>query len=172
MEKRIISMIGPEQPSLLPTICRHIAQWDCNIDDSRITGVGGEAAILMAISGTSEAVQTLDAHLPKQLQQLNMVARIKPFNASTSEQQEQYTIFIQTMDHPGLIRDITQYLTDHDVSIQEANTKVTHAPHTGTPFFELELTSQGLIESQFDAFNHQFSQFCESRNLDMTIVRS
>ena len=61
----VLTALGTDQPGLITKLSHIIKDSDCNIEDSRMSVLGGEFAILMQISGNWDKLVKLENTLEK-----------------------------------------------------------------------------------------------------------
>jgi glycine cleavage system transcriptional repressor len=76
--KLVISALGADRPGIVDELSDIIYSHELNIEDSRMTVLGGEFAILLLISGELTALDTLQSELSEIEQTLQMDLLVKP----------------------------------------------------------------------------------------------
>mgnify|MGYP003446493178 FL=1 len=74
----VISALGKDRPGIVNLLAQAILEAGCNIQDSRMTVLGGEFALMLLVSGPWNAVGKLESQtkaLEKKLD-LTLVAKI------------------------------------------------------------------------------------------------
>ena len=51
-----------------------------------------------------------------------------------------YAVEVVAMDHPGIVHDITNFVSERNINVEDLYTTVYQAPHTGAPMFSLHMT--------------------------------
>ncbi len=70
------------------------------------------------------------------------------------------------MDRIGVVHDITEFLVNNDISIQDMFTNTYQATHSGTPMFSLNATINIPADISISAIRGDFIDFCDRLNLD------
>ena len=60
----VISALGDDRPGLIDGLSGRILESGCNVEDSRMTVLGGQFAVLMLVSGNWNDIGKLEAQLP------------------------------------------------------------------------------------------------------------
>jgi glycine cleavage system transcriptional repressor len=166
----VITALGSDRPGIVNDLSSLVASHDCNIQDSRMTVLGGEFAIIMMIAGSDSAIAELEDKLESEAQALNLTTIIKRTSGrETCHDTIAYIAEIIAIDNPGIVSDITGFFSHRKINIDDLTTGTYAAPHTGTQMFNLTMRvniPSGLSLSQL---KDDFIQFCDDRNLDAMI---
>jgi len=73
------------------------------------------------------------------------------------------------MDHPGIVHNISDFLSSRNLNIEEIETKTYPAAHTGTPMFSLEMIVSVPADSSVKQLRDEFIIFCDDLNLDASL---
>lgn len=137
----VISALGKDRPGIVNDLSKAILDSGGNVEDSRMTVLGGEFALILLVSGHWSAIGKLEHQLPalgKKLD-LTIVARHtepRPARANMVP----YVIDVISMDHPGIVHDIAEFFAARKINIEEMSTWTYPAAHTGTSMFSMNMT--------------------------------
>lgn len=167
--KAVVSIIGHDRPGFISAITATANELSLNIEDSRMTVLGGEFALLMALAGPEDALKTFDTRI-NEMSGDDVSFIFRP----TADRQpvvaaRPYTATIVAMDHPGIVASIAGFFAARDINIYELDTTATPAPHTGTPIFNVRLTAEVPVDFTIKALRQAFNEFCEDNDLDGTL---
>src|SRR3989338_8612797 len=73
----VISAIGKDRPGIVNELSKVIVDNGCNIEDSRMTVLGGEFALIVLISGSWSAVAKLETQVPVIRKKLDLTTTAK-----------------------------------------------------------------------------------------------
>lgn len=139
----VLTAIGKDKPGLVAAVSRYILQCGCNIEDSRMAILGGEFAMLILVDGELEAVTKLVRNAGSEAEKVGLSIQAH----QTSGPGEgalagtiPYQLDAYSLDHPGIVQRITQYVAERRINIRAMDTRLTYAPHTGQPLFSLHAT--------------------------------
>ncbi|MDO6708453.1 MULTISPECIES: glycine cleavage system protein R [unclassified Photobacterium] len=114
----VITAIGTDRPGITDEITRHISQSGCNIEDSRLAIFGSEFTFILLLSGTASAISRVEATLPLQAQQLDLLTMMK---RTTRHEHRFYPytaeFHIEGTDAPGLIEKFTHFCATRQIDI-------------------------------------------------------
>ncbi len=167
----VISAIGTDRPGIVNELSQLIVRNNGNIDDSRMTVLGGEFAIILLISAPQEALTKIAQILQQQANklQLNILTKHTRPDKGQTEQQIPYVVEVLAMDNPGIVYQLADFLSRRNINIQSMQTDRYPAPHTGTPMFAIEMiitVPQAIIINEL---RDDFLDLCEDMNLDASI---
>lgn len=169
-EKLIISVITQDRPGIVREISDAVNEAGCNIEDSSMMVLGGSFAILMMVSGDDACIASL-----KQKEQAlsdSFGTLVQMQLATDREQQapgQPYVIEVVSLDHPGIVRELSEFVAHRNINIETLDTETYAAAHTGSTMFRLEMTVNIPAEVKLSAFKHELIDFCDQKNLDVTV---
>lgn len=165
--KLVISALGADRPGIVDELSNIIYEHSLNIEDSRMTVLGGEFAILLLVSGEQssiDAVQT-QAHEIEQALQMRLLIKATS-DSSTIENAIPYAVEVAALDHPGIVNNIAGFFSSRNINIVDLQTESYSAPHTGTPMFALHMTIGISADTNIAQLRDEFTQVCDELNLD------
>jgi glycine cleavage system transcriptional repressor len=170
MERVVISAIGHDRPGIVNDLAALIRELGLNIEDSRMTVLGGEFAVLMAVAGPPDAIEALRPRLEATCASLGLAHLYRPTRSrAPSGNLLPYAVTVTAMDHPGIVHDVAGFFSSRSINIDELTTQMEHAPHTGTPIFNLEMRVQVPAGTRIHALRAAFEDFCAERDLDGSV---
>jgi glycine cleavage system transcriptional repressor len=166
-QRAVISAIGPDRPGIVNEIAAVVRELDLNIEDSRMTVLGGEFAILMSVTGPERAVAGLEPRLARVCGELGLVHLFRPtVERDRTRPSIPYRVRVRAMDHPGIVHEIARFFSARQINIEDLNTETRPAAHTGTPIFDLTMRVQIPPGTQIRALRSAFESFCDEHDLD------
>ena len=166
----VISALGKDRPGIVNQLSQLILDCGCNVEDSRMTVLGGEFAMLLMVSGHWSAITRLERQLPVLEKKLELTLLAKHTEPRTSAQDRvPYVVDVVAMDHPGIGHDVADFFASREINIEELSTWTYPAAHTGTPMFSLNMTVSIPGEVHIGRLRDEFTGFCDNLNLDATL---
>ena len=165
----VISTIGQDQPGIVENISNWVHELDLSIDDSRMTVLGGEFAIVMAVSGHSTALTMLEKTLDDKCSDIGLAYLFRLTEGKSTKSLETLRVDVETMDHPGVVNNVAQFFSGLAVNIRELQTDSVAAPHTGTPIFSMTMVVEIPRELHPSLLGKKFESFCEENALEGSI---
>lgn len=165
--KLVISALGADRPGIVDELSNIIYNHDLNIEDSRMTVLGGEFAVLLLVSGDLSSLDTLQSEIPEIEQTLQMRLLVKPTTeTNATENAIPYSVEVASLDHPGIVSNIASFFSEQDINIVNLQTESYSAPHTGSPMFALHMTIGIPAETNIAQLRETFLDTCDELNLD------
>jgi glycine cleavage system transcriptional repressor len=166
-QRAVISAVGEDRPGIVNDLTELIKELELNIDDSRMTVLGGEFAVLMSVAGEAEAISALEPRLTALCQELGLAHLFRPTTErSAATRGLPYRVRVTAMDHPGIVQPIAGFFSARQINIEDLHTQLQHAAHTGTPIFNLEMKIYLPAASEAHTLAADFDAFCDEQDLD------
>jgi glycine cleavage system transcriptional repressor len=163
----VISALGNDRPGIVNQLSKTILDCGCNIENSRMTVLGGEFAVILMVSGHWGAITRLERQLTVVGEKLGLtiLARHTELRDGAKDMLP-YTVDVVAMDHPGIVHDVADFFASREVNIEEMSTWIYPAAHTGTPMFSLNMTLSIPGGIHIGRLRDEFTAFCDNLNLD------
>lgn len=171
----VISAIGSDRPGIVNELSQLIVQNNGNIDDSRMTVLGGEFAIILLISATGNELNSIEQILKQQASSLELsIITKQTSNKALSEKTHDdkkvpYIVEVLAMDNPGIVYKLADFFSSRDINIQSLQTDRYPAPHTGTQMFAIEMIIAVPQTIIINDLREDFLDLCDDMNLDASI---
>lgn len=169
--KLVISALGTDRPGIVDELSNIVFEHSLNIEDSRMTVLGGEFAILLLVSGDQSSIDAIQTQVHEIEQALQMRLMIKvTTDSSPIENAIPYAVEVAALDHPGIVNNISSFFSERDINIVNLQTESYSAPHTGTPMFALHMTIGISADTNIGQLRDAFMQVCDELNLDAELT--
>jgi len=170
----VISAIGSDRPGIVNELSQLIVKNNGNIDDSRMTVLGGEFAIILLISAADNELKTIEQILNQKAASLELNIITKQTSNTLAEstsldKKVPYIVEVLAMDNPGIVYKLTDFFSSRDINIQSLQTDRYPAPHTGTQMFAIEMVITVPQTIIINDLRDDFLDLCEDMNLDASI---
>lgn len=169
-QQLVISAMGKDRPGLVDTLSKAVFDAGCNIEDSRMTVLGGDFAVIMLISGNWSSIGKLEAQLGNlgSSDDLNVISR-RTEARQTGRDLLPYAVDVVAMDNPGIVHNLASFFSARSINIQDLVTTSYAAAHTGTPMFSVRMTLEIPARTHIGSLRDEFMDFCDQLNLDAMI---
>lgn len=169
-EYLVITATGEDRTGLVKDFTARIVDSGCNIEESRMTVLGGQFAILMLLSGPWNALQKLEDRLDSIATELSLaVLHRRTQDTQRSTPLVPYRVEVVSMDHPGIVHRLADFFAAQHINIEEVVTDTYPAPHTGTPMFSVMMTVGIPADAHISTLRGDFLNYCDDLNLDAII---
>jgi glycine cleavage system transcriptional repressor len=170
MTKAVIASVAEDRPGIVSELSTIVHDLGLNIEDSRMTVLGGEFAVLMSVAGEEPALAELDSQLGQQAANGGFAYLFRRTGDRSQTEHQIFTASIEAMDHPGIVSGITRFFSDRGVNIRELTTETTRAPHTGAPVFNLTMEIEIIADDTIGELREAFEAFCSAESLDGELI--
>ena len=136
MNEYIIIANGPDRIGIVSDFSKILTDNGGNIKESRMTKLAGDFAIIMLIEIASSKTE-----IENYLSKLNLIISIKnatKISAKSKNVRRPKKIFLKGADNEGLVFSLTDFLSKHDININNLTTEIVQAPITGINLFSME----------------------------------
>lgn len=166
----VLTALGHDKPGIVNKLSKVILDNGGNITESHMMVLSGEFAIMLLITGQHESITNINAKLKEIGESLDLTIIAKEAQLPESiPKRLPYQITVVSMDHPGIVHKISDFLSSHNLNIEEIETQTYPAAHTGTPMFSLVMTITIPADSSVRSLRDKFLVFCDDLNLDATL---
>jgi glycine cleavage system transcriptional repressor len=166
----VISALGNDKPGIVNELSKTILDQGGNISESRMTVLGGEFAMMLLVTGSDDCINNIISKLEQTGENLNLTLIAKETQPQESKQKRvPYQITVVSMDHPGIVHNISDFLSSRNLNIEEIETKTYPAAHTGTAMFSLDMIISVPADSSVKQLRDEFIVFCDDLNLDASL---
>ena len=172
-KKLVITALGQDRPGIVNELSSTLFSHELNIEDSRMSVLGGEFAILLLVTGSEQSLSRFIDNKQEAEASLNMTLTIKTTESPEStHSQIPYDVEVISVDYPGIVHKLTHFFSDQNINIVDLSTDRYAAPHTGTPMFALQMTIGIPSETNIAGLRDNFLNMCDELNLDAKISAS
>ncbi len=166
----VVTAIGQDRAGIVKNFTKTISEHDCNIEDSRMSILGGEFAMILLISGHWNAIAKLETALSRVADSLQLQVSAK----HTDQRQIQptmlsYQVEVLSIDRPGIVHQTAEFFSKRQINIDNLSSDAYRAAHTGTPMFSLNLMVNIPANLSIADLRDQFLDFCDEMNMDGVI---
>lgn len=166
----VISALGEDHPGIVNALSKAILEHGCNIEDSRMTVLGGEFAAILLVEGKWNTLAKVENALPEIERQLGMTIISKRTGERTSGANLlPYAVDVIAMDHPGIVNNLAGFFAERNINIEDISTSTYAAAHTGTPMFAVHMTVGIPADLHIAALRDEFMDYCDGLNLDAVL---
>jgi glycine cleavage system transcriptional repressor len=169
----VITATGEDRVGLVDKLANKITESGCNIEESRMSVLGGQFALIMLLSGPWNALSKLETQLKGVGEQLGLtLIHQRTHKRDRTKPAVPYEVDVVAMDHPGIVRDLSAFFARNGINIEELQTDTYPAPHTGTPMFSVVMTVGIQADVHLPTLRINFLDYCDDLNLDASFEPS
>ncbi|GIW41094.1 MAG: amino acid-binding protein [Candidatus Binatia bacterium] len=140
-----LSAIGRDRPGIVADLAETVFECDGNLEDSSMTILGSEFAVLMLVSGEGEEFERKLSSACKRLEwEKRLTVFVRPLEGAPVDYAAEtgaalYDLEATGVDKAGLVARVARCLADHGANIEQMFTQSTPEPGTGTPIYRMRI---------------------------------
>lgn len=163
----VLSAIGTDRTGVVQDITKVILACGGNIEESRMTTLGSEFAMLMLVSGNWTTLGKLERELEKldKADELTFTIR-KTEEHEARVDRMPYAVDVVSLDHEGIVFALASFFASHDIEIADVATRRYSAAHTGAPMFAVQMAINVPSAIHIAQLRDEFLELCDRLNLD------
>jgi len=165
-----IAALADDRVGLVEGFTATLADSGCNIENSRMTVLGGQFAIIALVAGNWNQVAKLETQLDDLARRLQLAIHVRRCDErAVTAGSVPYRIEVVSIDQPGILHNLARFLSKRRINIEDMKTGSYAAPHTGTQMVAVELTVGVPPGTHFSQLRDDFLDYCDDLNLDAVI---
>ncbi len=162
--------MGEDRPGLVNELSQAVLELGGSIDDSRMSLLGGEFAIILLVSGDESAIATMERELADKLAQSGLTALVRATrDRLVSKDTFPCEVEVLSMDETGIVHRVTQFFASRGINIESLDTSTYPAPHTGTPMFSLKMVVGLPLQASTGRIRREFLALCDDLYIDASL---
>jgi len=140
-----LSAIGRDRPGIVADLAELIYECDCNLEDSSMTILGSEFAVLLLLSCEGEDVERrLTAGCKRLEWERRLTVFFRPLEGDGPPRPaglpgSSMECAVTGVDKAGIVARVARVLADRGVNITALNTQSRPEPETGTPIYTMRI---------------------------------
>lgn len=168
----VLTAVGSDRPGLVDEISSFLTARHINIEDSRMAVLGGEFAVVLLASGAEGIADRLRGEISTLEQNTGLSMQIKDTLAPSQRKIKPsmpHRLTATSMDHPGIVHEITRILHQRNINIESMETRVTSAPLSGAPIFNMKCVINIPVEEKSSAIRRELEKLGDRMDIDIEI---
>jgi len=163
----VISAVGADRTGVVQDLTKVILACGGNIEESRMTTLGSEFAMLLLVSGNWHTLTRLEQGLDKLCETGDLTVSIKKTDAKpVDEDRMPYAVDIVSLDQQGIVFNLANFFASRDIEIADVATRSYAAAHTGAPMFAVQMAVNVPSTIHVSQLREEFLDLCDRLNLD------
>ncbi len=130
MKRYLLTAAGRDRPGLVAAVSKILFEEGCNLEDSAMTRLQGEFAILLIFSGPATTA-SLEKKVKTLGKKLGLAVHLKPLSAretkSAPAPSDRVLVSVYGADRPGIVHHVTRYLATSKVNLTDLSTHRTES---------------------------------------------
>ena len=163
----VISAVGSDRTGVVQNLTKVILACGGNIEESRMTTLGSEFAMLLLVSGNWATLNKLEQGLEKLGESENLAISIRQTNVKPAAGNRMpYAVDIVSLDQQGIVFNLADFFASRDIEIADVATRRYAAAHTGSPMFAVQMAINVPSTVNIAQLREDFLEVCDRLNLD------
>lgn len=170
-----LSAIGRDRPGIVADLSELIYECDCNLEDSSMTILGSEFAVLLLLTGEGPDIASRLSAACKRLEwEKRLTVFFRPLEAEpipyrASHRASRYALQAVGVDKAGIVAKLARCLADHRVNVAQLQTQSRREPESGTPIFTVQIVMDVPGDVDLDALRERLEVVAGELCVDLTI---
>jgi len=170
-----LSAIGRDRPGIVADLAELIFECDCNLEDSSMTILGSEFAVLLLLSGEGADVERRLSTACKRLEwEKRLTVFFRPLESepvayAVRSHARRYHLQAVGVDRAGIVAKIARCLADHAVTIAELATQSRPEPESGTPIYTMHMELDVPEQTDAAVLDRRLQAIGEDLQVDVTL---
>lgn len=162
----VLSAIGNDRTGVVQDISKVVLACGGNIEESRMTTLGTEFAVLMLVSGNWHTLNKLESALDKLTGDKLTIAIRKTGRRMPHSDRMPYAVDVVSLDSQGIVYNLAEFFAARDIEIADVATRRYAAAHTGAPMFSVQMAINIPATESISHLRDEFMELCDRLNLD------
>ena len=165
----VLTVIGNDQPGLVESLSKTIADHDGSWMESRMAHLAGKFAGILLVDVPTSRVDALTvALLAEDSQGLSIVVEKAPTEES-AEPCRPLNLHLLGQDRPGIVHEVSQALMRAKANIEELETEVVDATMSGETLFKAEVKLSVPLSVPADDLRDVLEALADELMVDITL---
>lgn len=171
-QKFIMTAFGEDRPGFVADVTELLYEHDCNLEDSTMTRLSDEFAMIVLFSGRGEE---LEVQLSRACRRLEREKGISAFFRSVEMHQGQFkkkgivrSFHVEGIDHAGIVYHVSRYFAEHQINIKDLSSQLKFGAESGTALFIVEMHVEIPEETDQNMLEEGFNELADELHVDVT----
>jgi len=180
MAHAILTAIGVDRAGLVDEVSQFIYDRGGNIEDSRMVNLRGQFVMVVLLGGDEATIGKLRHEQSKLAQLSGLQVEVRPTpdqpaalaGAGVAAGALPFRFVATAVDRPGIVHEISHLLREMNVNIESLETRLSPAPYTGSPVFEMEAVLAAPRKTPVNELRKRLGGLCDEMNVDWELTRA
>lgn len=170
-----LSAIGPDRPGIVADLAELIYESDCNLEDSSMTILGSEFAVLLLLTGEAPDVERrLSAACKRVEWEKRLTVFFRPLEGepipyAVRRDAQPYELQAVGIDKAGIVARVARCLAERQISITQMATSSRPEPGTGNPVYQMRIVMDVPRTVDLTRLRHELDGIAAVLNIDLSL---
>ena len=166
MNSLIVSAVGSDRPGIVSELSGIITTHGGNVEESRMSRLGSDFAIIMLVSVSTDWEESLEVAL-QSINDLTISTKLTQIQEIGDN--KKYQIALNGADNAGIVKVLSKYLAEKSINVLEMETHISHAPISGTPLFNLNASVSVPNDVEETVIQSDLSQIAQKLGVEIQL---
>jgi glycine cleavage system transcriptional repressor len=178
MAHAILTAIGVDRAGLVDEVSQFIYAGGGNIEDSRMVNLRGQFVMVVLLAGDEATIGKLRHDQGRLAQTSGLQVELRPMPTpptgatAVAPGALPFRFVATAVDRPGIVHEVSHLLREMSVNIESLETRVSPAPYTGSPVFEMEAVLSAPGRTPVNELRKRLGALCDQMNVDWELTRA
>jgi len=176
-KKFLLTAFSKDRPGIVADISQVIFENGYNMEDSSMTYLAGEFAILLLLSAPSsadekEVVEKLSIECRRLEREKDITAYIRPLQAEAAEPPSDVvvkTISVEGLDQAGIVYKVSRFLADSNINIRTLSSEVKLSPQSGALLYDMTIKVEIPVDCSLHELEDGLGRIGDQLKVDVTL---
>lgn len=165
-----VTALGNKSPHFIAAILAAISSCNCNVLELRLSHLVQSTASYLLVDGNWNHIAKLESILDSMQNRLEIhIHTLRPESSHKKSDGIPYSLETISLDRNNVIEDITAFLFEREIVVEEINASCYQAPYIQTLMFSTKFILLIPPEVRLLALREEFLDFCDNLNIDAII---
>lgn len=166
----ILTVVSDDKPGIVDAIAKVVSQCEGNWLESRLVKLGGKFAGVVHVTLPKDNEDPLKQALTNLKQQgISVTLEQHSQEGEASAETTSAKFHAVGPDRPGIVKEITQALLQHNINLAEIETSLSSMPYSGEPLFEAEGYLQVPEGADLSKLQDAMADIADALGLDIVV---
>lgn len=166
----VFSLLGPDRTGLVDRVAQSLSKHRANLEDSRMSVLGGEFAMMFLCSVDAAQLDDLQKEMAAVAQELDLMINSKPTTLRKSHiGMLPLQVAVRGADHEGIVHELVHHLVEQGASVDNLESQLVNAPYSGVPLFEMQMRISAPASLSLSALRRKLQTVGDELNVDVEI---
>lgn len=174
--KFLLTAFSKDRPGIVADLSQVIYENGYNLEESSMTNLAGEFAILLLLSASSanggDAQEKLTTECRRLEREKGITAFIRPVGQELPKQQSGVvtkTIHVEGLDQAGIVYKVSRFLADNTININTLKTEMRMTPESGAAIYIMTIVVEIPTQLSLQVVEDGLGRIGDQLNVDVSI---
>lgn len=177
-KKFILTAFSPDRPGIVADISQVIFENGFNLEDSSMTYLGGEFAMMLQISAPPnghqpDAIEILSSECRRLEREKKIIAFVSPASGVKPVESKDVnvrTIAVEGQDQGGIVYKVSRFLADSGINIRTLSSEVKLAPENGATLYVMSIVVEIPSKLSLSSVEDGLGRIGDELHVDVNIA--